>query len=55
MLPVYVFEIVMEEIWTQFDNCVDAIMEKPMLLLPFGVAFFGSMIGVTKKFFSFKN
>lgn len=46
---------VMTEVWNQFGNCADKIMEKPMLLLPFGVAFFGSMIGVTKKFFHFRH
>lgn len=55
MLPWFVFEEVMEFIWEQFELVADTIMDNPLLLLPFGVAFFGTMITVTKKFFSFKS
>lgn len=49
------FAAVMTEVWNQFGNAADAIMEKPMLLLPVGVGFFGAIIGVTKKFFLFRR
>lgn len=55
MLPVYVFETVIEEVWSQFSNCITTFKEEPMLLLPFGVGFASAIIELTKDFFSFKH
>ena len=49
------FTAVMSTVWEAFGDCADEILERPMLLLPIGVGFFGAMIGVTKRFFSFKR
>ena len=55
MLPWFLFETVIEEVWEQFSKCIDIVKGEPMLLLPFGVSFAGAMIGLTKRFFRFKN
>lgn len=55
MLPWFIFETVIEEVFEQFTICVNTVKVEPMLLLPFGVGFAGSIIGLTKRFFSFKN
>lgn len=48
------FTTVISEVWTQFATCVTTLKGEPMLLLPFGVAFGGAMIGLTKRFFRFR-
>lgn len=47
------FTAVIGEVWRNFGLAADAIMEKPMLLLPVGVGFFSAIVGVTRKFFRF--
>lgn len=49
------FTSVISEVWTQFASCVTTLKGEPMLLLPFGVGFAGAMIGLTKRFFSFRR
>lgn len=49
------FTAVIGAVWTQFTNCVTTLKGEPMLLLPFGVGFAGAIIGITKKFFSFRR
>lgn len=55
MLPWFTFETVIEEVWEQFTVCVNTVKGESILLLSFGVGFASSIIGLTKRFFSFKN
>lgn len=49
------FTSVITEVWSQFSSCITTVKGEPMLLLPFGVGFAGAIIGLTKRFFSFKR
>ncbi len=49
------FTAVIGTVWSQLTSCIGTIKGEPMLLLPFGVAFGGAMIGLTKRFFRFNR
>lgn len=47
------FTTVVEQCWSQITSCVTTITSNALLLLPVGLGFVGSVIGITKGFLGF--
>lgn len=47
------FTTVVEQCWSQITLCVTTITSNSLLLLPVGLGFVGSVIGITKGFLGF--
>lgn len=53
MLPMFLFETVLEFVWKQIGDCVDTIVSNPLLLLGVAVSVAGAIIGLAKHLLSF--
>lgn len=40
-------------VWEQFAECVDMIIARPYMLIPFCIGVAGAILGLAKGFFSF--
>ncbi len=53
MLPMFIFETVLEFIWGQVGDCIDTIVSNPLLLLGVAVSVAGAIIGLAKYLLNF--
>lgn len=53
MLPMFLFETVLEFIWGQVGDCIDTIVSNPLLLLGVAVSVAGAIIGLAKYLLNF--
>lgn len=53
MLPMFLFETVLEFIWEQISDCIDTITSSPLLLLGVAVFVAGAIIELAKYLLNF--
>lgn len=53
MLPVFIFETVVEFVWSNIGEFVTTIKAEPLLLIPVGLGFVGSIVAIGKRLFTF--